>query len=257
MAEAAYGSYEWAKNLYPNASEYLLNSLVNLKSAQEKAFSQGGDLGALFDQELKLSEELNKNEKVATKSESESPLSSYAESLKQQTAENEKVVPAAPQESKEIDKDTAVKAAKAANLFKESKEEKAFKEEEKPKKDDVMDQYLSYYKEGKLQAGQKPDNIIASSLSGPKNYSTPSSSVKEWNPQGPYTPIKNYGSDTNPMFMPSGPSKDPWKAKQEMDKKYGSGPSKAKEKEMLAKGIDPFIGMSKGQIVLASLGIFG
>ena len=240
MAEAAYGSYEWAKNLYPNASEYLLNSLVNLKSAQEKAFSQGGDLGALFDQELKLSEELNKNEKVATKSESESPLSSYAESLKQQTAENEKVVPAAPQESKEIDKDTAVKAAKAANLFKESKEEKAFKEEEKPKKDDVMDQYLSYYKEGKLQAGQKPDNIIASSLSGPKNYSgPPTPSVKKWNPQGPYTPIKNYGSDKNPMFMPSGPSKDPWQVKQEMDQKYGPGMSGAKEQELLAKGINP------------------
>ena len=254
MAEAAYGSYEWAKNLYPNASEYLLNSLVNLKAAQEKAFTQGGDLGSLLDQEFKLSEELTKTQ---TATESESPLSSYAESLKQQTAKNEKVVPTAAKESKEIDKDTAVKAAKAANLFKESKEEEAFKEEKKPQKDDVMDQYLSYYKEGKLQAGKSPENIIASSLSGPKNYSKPASSVKQWNPQGPYTPIKNYGSAEEPKFFPSGPVQNPWQVKQEMDKKYGPGPSKAKQQEMIAKGVDPYQGMSGGQIALANLGIFG
>jgi hypothetical protein len=50
---------------------------------------------------------------------------------------------------------------------------------------------------------------IAGSLTGPRN--SPGPGVPRNSPRGPYTPIKNYGTDKNPNFMPSGPSQNPWR----------------------------------------------
>lgn len=50
---------------------------------------------------------------------------------------------------------------------------------------------------------------IAGSLSGPRN--SPGPGVPRDSPRGPYTPLKNYGTDKNPKFMPSGPSQNPWR----------------------------------------------
>jgi hypothetical protein len=53
------------------------------------------------------------------------------------------------------------------------------------------------------------DIELAGSLSGPRNY--PGEGVPRDSPRGPYTPLKNYGTDKNPKFMPSGPSVNPWR----------------------------------------------
>ncbi len=50
---------------------------------------------------------------------------------------------------------------------------------------------------------------IAGSLSGPRN--SPGPGVPRDSPRGPYTPLKNYGTDKNPKLMPSGPSVNPWR----------------------------------------------
>ena len=50
---------------------------------------------------------------------------------------------------------------------------------------------------------------IAGGLTGPRNY--PGEGVPRDSPRGPYTPLKNYGTDKNPKFMPSGPSQNPWR----------------------------------------------
>ena len=53
------------------------------------------------------------------------------------------------------------------------------------------------------------DIELAGSLTGPRNY--PGEGVPKNSPRGPYTPLKNYGTDKNPKFMPSGPSVNPWR----------------------------------------------
>ena len=50
------------------------------------------------------------------------------------------------------------------------------------------------------------DIKLAGSLSGPRN--SPGKMVDPIAPKGPYTPIQNYGTDKNPKFMPSGPSRN-------------------------------------------------
>ena len=52
---------------------------------------------------------------------------------------------------------------------------------------------------------------IAGSLSGPRN-SPGSGAVPAYpSPKGPYTPLKNYGTDKNPKLMPSGPAIIPYR----------------------------------------------
>lgn len=77
-----------------------------------------------------------------------------------------------------------------------------------PKKPDNSNPYLpkdSYVP--KADAGG--DTLIA----GTRNSSGRSNIPASESPRGPATPIKNYGTDANPKFMPSGPVIDPWSPK--------------------------------------------
>jgi len=59
--------------------------------------------------------------------------------------------------------------------------------------------------------GAGGDTLIA----GTRNYSGRSNIPASESPRGPATPIKNYGTDSNPKFMPSGPVSIPtWSPKQ-------------------------------------------
>ena len=50
-------------------------------------------------------------------------------------------------------------------------------------------------------------------IAGTRNSSGRSNIPASESPRGPATPIKNYGTDANPKFMPSGPVVDPWSPK--------------------------------------------
>ena len=80
---------------------------------------------------------------------------------------------------------------------------------------DASDEYLLKYL-GITGSSARPSDITMPNsweVAGTRNSSGRSNIPASETPQGPATPIKNYGTDSDPKFMPSGPVVDPWSPK--------------------------------------------
>ena len=80
---------------------------------------------------------------------------------------------------------------------------------------DAGDEYLLKYL-GITGSSARPSDITMPNsweVAGTRNSSGRSNIPASESPQGPATPIRNYGTDSDPKFMPSGPVVDPWSPK--------------------------------------------
>jgi len=190
-------TYADQKAMYPNASDELINSLINIQNAQDAAYkSKNYDLlNKLYDQEIGINTAIAKSRSSSpVQDTSQSSSSSYAQALANQVEKNKKIVPVAstsstnarPRRPKTTSIERARFAAKAAEAFQQAKTKAETKR--------TSDQNSS----------------IASAASGPRNMDTAPRRPLRESPRGPYTPVKDYGTPGRPNFMPSGPSRDPF-----------------------------------------------
>lgn len=86
-------------------------------------------------------------------------------------------------------------------------------EERKAKLKDMLDASNELMVKMGLDPSQtSPGDIkLAGSLSGPRNSPGEGAVPAYPSPRGPFTPLKNYGTDKNPKLMPSGPVVNPYR----------------------------------------------